>query len=109
MSSNEHDTALQTKNVALDLDPEEALGTYSNLVVISHSPSEFVLDFARIMPGVESPKIVRRIIMTPDHAKRFLGALHDNVSRYENSFGSIELKELPNPDTMINSSTSPEA
>ena len=60
------------RKMQLDLSAEVAAGTYSNLVVISHSISEFVLDFARIMPGVDSPRVVSRVIMTPDHAKRLL-------------------------------------
>lgn len=81
------------ESLSLDLPAELAVGIYSNLVVISHSPSEFVLDFARIMPGVETPKVVSRVIMTPDHTKRFLRALSENVTRYEKQHGEIHLPE----------------
>lgn len=80
-------------SLSLDLPPELALGTYSNLVVISHSSSEFVLDFARLVPGPEVCKVVSRIIMTPDHAKRLLRALRGNVSRFEDQHGEIVLPE----------------
>lgn len=83
----------QTRNLALDISPDEMLGTYANLAIISHSPSEFVIDFARLMPGVESAKVVRRVIMTPDHTKRLLRALSENVRRFENEFGEILLPE----------------
>ena len=90
----------QPRNLALDISADEMLGTYANLAIISHSPSEFVLDFARLMPGVESAKVVRRIIMTPDHAKRLLRALGENLHRFEMEYGEIELPEnggdLPN-------------
>lgn len=90
----------QPRNLSLDISADEMLGTYANLAIISHSPSEFVLDFARLMPGVESAKVVRRIIMTPDHAKRLLRALGENLHRFEMEYGEIELPEnegaLPN-------------
>lgn len=96
------------RNLALDISPEEMLGTYANLAIISHSPSEFVIDFARLMPGVESAKVIRRLIMTPDHTKRLLRALQDNVRRYEQEFGEIELPEndgrIPNNFNSFNGS-----
>ena len=81
------------KNFAIDISEEQFLGVYANLVVISHSSSEFVLDFARVMPGHPSAKVVSRIVMTPDHTKRLLLALRDNIQRYENSYGEIDLHE----------------
>lgn len=93
----------QPRNLSLDISADEMLGTYANLAIISHSPSEFVLDFARLMPGVESAKVVRRIIMTPDHAKRLLRALGENLHRFEMEYGEIDLPEnegaLPNSFT----------
>ena len=87
------------RKMQLDLSAEVAAGTYSNLVVISHSISEFVLDFARIMPGVDSPRVVSSVIMTPDHAKRLLLALTENVRRYEYLHGEIDLHEdVANPE-----------
>ena len=80
----------KTQHIDIELSEEIAQGTYSNLVVISHSPSEFVLDFIRVMPGVTKPKVKSRIVMTPEHAKRFMSALMDNITRFEASFGPIK-------------------
>lgn len=63
---------------------------YSNLVVISHSPDEFVLDFAQCLPALDKPYITDRIVMTPYHVSRFLGALIENVQKYEKTFGVID-------------------
>ncbi len=74
----------------IELDESIADGTYSNLAIINHSVSEFVVDFVNIMPGQPKTKVKSRIILTPQHAKRFLKALHDNVSRFENAHGEIK-------------------
>ncbi|MCQ2298626.1 MAG: DUF3467 domain-containing protein [Bacteroidales bacterium] len=76
-------------NLDLDITPEVANGTYSNLAVITHSPTEFTLDFGQILPGTARPIIRSRVIMNPIHAKRLLSALMDNVQKYEDSFGEI--------------------
>ena len=73
----------------IELSEEVAEGTYSNLAVITHSPAEFVIDFIRIMPGVPKSKVKSRIILTPEHAKRFVAALNDNISKYESVHGPI--------------------
>jgi len=77
------------KQVSLELKPEIAKGSYSNLAIITHSHSEFIIDFATMLPGLEKPQIGNRIVMTPEHAKRLLNALADNVSKYEANFGTI--------------------
>lgn len=77
----------------IELKEEEAIGTYSNLVMITHSPSEFILDFIAVMPGVPKAKVVKRMILTPDHAKRLAGALTDNIKKYEEEHGTISSKE----------------
>ena len=74
----------------IELTPEVAEGIYSNLAIISHSSSEFVVDFVRIMPGAPKANVKSRIILTPEHAKRLLFALQDNVARYESQFGKIK-------------------
>ncbi|MBK7870242.1 MAG: DUF3467 domain-containing protein [Saprospiraceae bacterium] len=79
----------------IELSEEVAEGVYSNLAIISHSPSEFVLDFIRIMPNVPKAKVKARIILTPQHAKRLLNALNDNVKKYESQFGLIDEPEQP--------------
>lgn len=74
----------------IELTEEVAQGIYSNLAVISHSSSEFILDFIRLMPGVPKAHVKSRIIVTPEHAKRLLAALQDNILRYERQFGTIK-------------------
>lgn len=72
------------------LTPEVAEGTYSNLAIISHSNSEFIIDFVRIMPGTPKANVKSRIILTPEHAKRLLGALQDNIAKYEQQHGAVK-------------------
>lgn len=86
----------ESNQINIELSEEIAQGTYSNLAVISHSSSEFVLDFIRLMPGVPKAKVQSRIILTPEHAKRLLSALQDNLSKYENQFGPIHLSNGTN-------------
>lgn len=73
----------------IELSEDVAEGTYSNLAVITHSSSEFIIDFIRIMPGVPKAKVKNRILMTPEHAKRLMRALAENVAKYENQFGVV--------------------
>lgn len=73
----------------IELSEDIAQGIYSNLAVISHSSSEFIVDFIRLMPGVPKAKVQSRIILTPEHAKRLLSALQDNLAKYESQFGPI--------------------
>lgn len=86
--------------INIELDAEVAQGTYSNLAIINHSVSEFVIDFVTIMPGVPKSKVKSRIILTPQHAKRFLKALKDNVNRFESTHG--EIKDHHHPPLPIN-------
>ncbi|MFC5046744.1 DUF3467 domain-containing protein [Aquimarina hainanensis] len=79
----------------IELDENVADGTYSNLAIINHSISEFVVDFVNIMPGRPKSKVKSRIILTPQHAKRFLKALADNVQRFEEAHGEIKDYEQP--------------
>lgn len=83
------------KQINIELGEKEAEGTYSNLVLISHSPAEFVFDFIRVVPGRPKAKVYARIIMAPQHAKGLLGALQDNIAKYESQFG--EIKQLSTP------------
>ena len=73
----------------IELDRDVAQGTYSNLSIISHSSSEFIVDFIRIMPGMPKAEVKSRIILTPEHAKRLLLALQDNVRRFEMDYGRL--------------------
>ena len=79
----------------IELSEEVAQGTYSNLAVITHSSSEFVIDFVRIMPGIPKANVKSRIILTPEHAKRLLLALQDNLKKYENAHGPIRISGEP--------------
>ena len=79
----------EQNNLKLNNNPEVAAGTYSNLVVVSHNPSEIVLDFAQMLPGIEGATVRQRIIMNPIHAKRLLAALNDNLKKLEQQFGPI--------------------
>mgnify|MGYP000411983030 CR=1 FL=1 len=78
------------KKMEIELTKEEAPGTYSNLVMINHSPSEFVFDFISMMPAMPKAKVVKRMVLTPDHAKRLLNALQGNIKRFEEEHGKIE-------------------
>jgi hypothetical protein len=75
--------------LSIDLPEDIAEGVYSNLAIITHSSSEFVVDFVRIVPNAPKAKVKSRVILTPEHAKRLLAALADNVQKYERQFGTI--------------------
>lgn len=81
--------------INIELDEKVAEGIYSNLAIINHSVSEFVVDFVNIMPGAPKSKVKARIILTPQHAKRLVKALGDNVSRFEKAHGVIKDYEQP--------------
>tara|TARA_R110000868_G_scaffold1389_24_gene10838 strand:- start:2706 stop:3023 length:318 start_codon:yes stop_codon:yes gene_type:complete len=81
--------------INIELDEAVAEGIYSNLAIINHSVSEFVIDFVSIMPGIPKSKVKSRIILTPQHAKRLLKALGENVARFEKSHGEIKDYEQP--------------
>jgi hypothetical protein len=79
------------QQINIELGEKEAEGIYSNFVVISHSPAEFVLDFTRMLPGTPKTKVYARIIMAPQHAKSLSKALVENVDKYEKQYGEIKL------------------
>jgi hypothetical protein len=85
----------QNQQLSIELSAEVAEGIYSNLAVISHSSSEFVLDFIRIMPGTPKANVKSRIILTPEHAKRLLFALQENITKFEKQNGKIRIDEKP--------------
>ena len=74
----------------IELTEEIAEGIYSNLAIINHSPSEFVVDFIQMMPGIKKAKVKSRVILTPQHAKRLMKALVDNINKFENQHGQIK-------------------
>jgi len=80
--------------INIELTDDMAQGIYSNLAIITHSNAEFVVDFIQVMPGVPKAKVKSRVLLTPQHAKRFLKALNDNVKKFESLHGNIkELEE----------------
>ena len=79
--------------INIELSEEVAEGVYTNLAMIAHSNSEFVIDFIRLMPGVPKAKVKSRVVITPEHAKRLLNALKDNINKYEETFGPIKKTE----------------
>ena len=83
------------KQINIELDEKMAEGIYSNLAIINHSVSEFVVDFISMMPGAPKAKVKSRIILTPQHAKKLLKALNDNVQRFEKANGTIKDYEQP--------------
>tara|TARA_A100001011_G_scaffold189524_1_gene198008 strand:+ start:531 stop:842 length:312 start_codon:yes stop_codon:yes gene_type:complete len=94
------DKTKKAGSINIELDTETAQGTYSNLAIINHSASEFVVDFINIMPGAPKAKVRSRIILTPQHAKRFLKVLGENVQRFEDAHG--EIKEDEQPPILLN-------
>jgi len=92
---------MEEQKLNINLTPEIAEGTYANLAVISHSSSEFVLDFVRMMPGSKQANVKSRIILTPEHAKKLLYAMQDNVSKYEKQYGTIQINGAPTPGSAI--------
>jgi len=80
----------ENKQVSIELPEDLAQGIYSNLAVVNHSPTEFVLDFISMMPGMPKAKVKSRVILTPQHAKRLLAALNENVKKYQSRYGDIK-------------------
>lgn len=80
----------QNNQLNIELSEEVAEGIYSNLAIITHSPAEFVVDFIKVMPGVPKAKVKSRIVLTPQHAKRLMKALADNVVKFEQMHGKIK-------------------
>jgi len=85
----------QPKKISVELGEAQAEGTYCNLALITHSGSEFILDFAKLLPGLPKAKVCTRMIMTPQNAKALLKTLEVNVQRYEENFGEIKLPGKP--------------
>lgn len=87
------DTKNSENQFQIELKPEVAEGVYANLAVISHSSSEFIVDFVRVLPGVPKGQVKSRVILTPEHAKRLMLALQENISKYEKTFGPVRMPE----------------
>ncbi len=89
MSKNQEQNPPQNQ-INIELSEDVAEGVYANLAMIAHSNSEFVIDFIRLMPGVPKAKVKSRVVITPEHAKRLLAALSENISKYEAVHGPIK-------------------
>lgn len=85
----------QQNQINIKIDEKVGEGTYANFFVITNSPSEFVIDFGRILPGIPDAKIYTRVVCTPQHAKQFLQTLDKNIENYEKQFGEIKLQGMP--------------
>ena len=92
--ANQKDNQLQ-----IDIAPEVARGVYSNFAIISHSRAEFIIDLASSLPGSPKAQVVSRVVLAPEHAKRLLMALQENVMRYEKEHGPITLESAVKPST----------
>ena len=89
----------QGKQINIELPEDIAEGVYSNLAIIAHSRSEFIVDFIRMVPNVPKAKVKSRVILTPEHAKRLMKALHENIKKFEAQHGSIsEVPDNPFPN-----------
>jgi hypothetical protein len=84
------------QQISVELGDKEAEGIYANLAMIVHSPTEIIIDFARVMPRMPKTKVLSRIIMTPMHSKLLLKALEDNIKKFEKQFGEIKIHGMPN-------------
>jgi len=89
--NNNDNNKNQQQGLQIELPQEVAQGQYANFAIITHSSSDFVLDFARVLPGLPKSQVKSRVIMAPEHAKRLLGALQENIMRYEREFGQIKI------------------
>jgi hypothetical protein len=85
------DNPQNNNGLQLELPQDVAQGQYANFAIITHSSSDFVLDFARVLPGLPKAQVKSRVIMAPEHAKRLLNALQENIMRYEQEFGTIRI------------------
>ena len=89
----ENENQNQNGQLQIELPEAVAQGIYANLAILTHSSSEFILDFVRILPGLPKAGVQSRVIMTPEHAKRLMYALQDNIIKYEHNFGPIRMPE----------------
>ena len=86
-----NDQENKQQGLQLELPQDVAQGEYANFAIITHSSSDFIIDFARVLPGVPKAQVKSRVILAPEHAKRLLGALQENIYRYECEFGQIKI------------------
>ena len=89
----------QPQGLQIELKPEIGVGVYANLALITHSSTDYNHDFTCMLPGMQQPQVRSRVVMAPEHAKRLLMALNDNILKYEQQFGKINLPEQQQPRT----------
>ena len=100
MNDNNNDQ----QGLQINLPQEVSQGEYANFAIITHGSSDFVIDFARVLPGVPKAQVCSRVILAPEHAKRLMMALQENIMRYENQFGTIRIPEQSAGDVDFNMS-----
>ena len=102
---------IKKKQLKIEIDESVGQGEYVNFAIVTHSAAEFVLDFIRILPGLNKSKVKSRIVISPMHAKTFLKALQDNIDKYEKKFGEIKViqskQQAPDFSNLINKDTLP--
>ena len=91
MENNQNNNQNNQGQLQIELSPDMTGGTYANFAIITHSSSEFVIDFATMLPGVPKAQVRSRVILAPEHAKRLLAALQENIMKYEGEFGTIKM------------------
>jgi hypothetical protein len=89
------------QGLQIELTPDVAQGVYANFAIITHSSSDFVIDFASVLPGLPKANVRSRVILAPEHAKRLLGALQENIMRYEREYGPIKLPQHQEQNNII--------
>lgn len=90
--TNDMENENKQQQLQIELKPEVAQGVYANLAIFTHSSSEFIIDLAAVLPGLPKAEVRSRVIMAPEHAKRLLFALQDNIAKYEQQFGEIRMQ-----------------
>ena len=90
-----NDNNNKQNQLQLELPQEVAQGEYANFAIITHSSSDFIIDFARVLPGLPKAQVKSRVILAPEHAKRLLAALQENIMRYEREYGPIKVPNKP--------------
>ena len=88
------------KQIKIQIDEAVGQGEYANFAIVTHSAAEFIMDFVRILPGMQKSKVKSRVIISPIHTKTFLLALQDNIKKYEKKFGEIKVSKSKMPPNL---------
>ena len=95
---------MEKQKLNINVNQDKATGVFANLTLIAHTPTEFIIDFAQIMPGINQANVVSRVIVTPDQIKKILMAMQTNIAQYEKTYGEIETptpNNTPTPGSTI--------